>query len=407
MGLWEKARAFLQGLPPSWVWAVGAALVAFVVTVVAVVAWRAFSRRRKKRREQRGELDYILGLNHMLTGQTAQAIEALARAVKLDGDNVDAYLRLGSLFRASGQPRRAIRLHKSLLMRSNLPEPLAVSAVFELALDYRDSGDLDKAASVLQKVTTLEGNHTSALKELKSIYVKARRWEDAVAAGKRLLRATRSKDTRSLSPLHLAWGRELLDGGQADSAMQEFRQAIKLDAGNAAAHVALGDALFESGHTKEAISAWERLMRDVPSQFPSVLERLERAYFAVGQYDDLRKLYIQYLDTYPDDPTVRLALAEFYIRRGRLDEARKELEQLEQDSLGGVKANLHLAKIHQEGDGEEKLSRSRLDAAVEALSALSRTFHCLSCGETRREYFWRCPACAELGTASSAQPAGG
>lgn len=408
MELWDKAKDFIQGLPVSWAWAAGAALAAFVLTVLAVVAWRAFSRSRQKRREQRGELDYIQGLNHMLGGQTRQAIEALARAVKLDGENVDAYLRLGTLFRTSGQPQRAVRLHKSLLMRPSLPEPLAVSAVYELALDYRDAGDLDKAAKVLQKVTTLDANHAQALRELKSIYVKARRWEDAVAAGKRLLRATRSKDTRSLSPLHLAWGRELLDGGQADSAMQEFRQAIKLDPRNAAAHVALGDALFESGHTREAISAWERLMKDSPGHFPLALERLERAYFAVGHYDDLRKLYTQYLDTYPDDPTVRLALAEFYIRRGRLDEAKKELEHLEQDSLGGVKANLHLVRIHKEGgEQEEKLSRGRLDAAMEALSALSRTFRCSSCGEARREYFWRCPACDELATASVAEPAGG
>lgn len=407
MAIWQSVKTFVHGLPHPWVWAAGVAVAAFAVTVIGTLLWRAFSRSRKESREKRGQLVYVQGLNHMLSGQTAQAVEALTQAVKLDGSNVDAYLRLGTLFRAGGQPQRAVRVHKSLLARPSLPEQLAVNAVYELALDYRDAGDLDKAADVLQKVTALDSNHLVALGSLRVIYEKARRWEDAVETGKRLLRVTRSKDLRSLSPLHLAWGRDLLEQGRTDSALQAFRQAIKCNPQNTAAHVALGDVLFETEQTKAALGAWERLMKENPGCFSYALERLERAYFAVGQYDDLRKVYIQYLETYPDDATVRLALAEFYIRRGRLDEARKELERLEEDSLGGVKANLHLIRVHKEEEGEEKPWKDRLEAAMETLSALSRTFRCRACDETQREYFWRCPKCDELDSAVKAFPLSG
>jgi lipopolysaccharide biosynthesis regulator YciM len=338
----------------------------------------------------------------MLSGQTSQAVEALTRAVKLDGDNVDAYLRLGTLFRESGQPGRAVRIHKSLLMRPNLPEQLVINAVFELALDYRGAGDLDKAADVLQKVITLDSNHAVAFRELKSIYEKAGRWENALNTGKRLLRLTRSKDQSILSPLHLAWGRDLLVEGQTEAALQAFRQAIKLNPKNAVAHLALGDALFDSGQSKAAITAWEQLIKESPAHFPYALERLERAYFAAGHYDDLRKVYLQYLERYPDDPTVRLALAEFYLRRGRIDEAGKELERIGEDSLGSVKACLHLLRIDKEG--EESRWEGHLEAALETLSALSRTFQCRACGESKREYFWRCSECDELDSAVRAFP---
>lgn len=405
MAVWESLKAFLSGVPQTWVWAAGVAVVAFVATIVATFALRVASRTRRERRSQKGQLSYVQGLNHMLNGQTSQAIAALTRAVKLDGDNVDAYLRLGSLFRVGGQPGRAVRIHKSLLMRPNLPEQLVINAVYELALDYRDAGDLEKAADVLQKVVTLDSNHVVAYRELRSIYEKAGRWENAVNTEKRLLRLARSKDQRSLSPLHLAWGRDLLDKDQTEGALQSFRQAIKLDPQNALAHLALGDALFDSGQTRAAITAWEQLMKYSPAHFPYALERLERAYFAAGHYDDLRKVYIQYLDSYPDNPTVRLALAEFYLRRGRLDEAGKELERIEEDSLGSVRANLHLLRIDREG--EQDRWKGHLETAMEKLSALSHTFRCRACGKPQREYFWRCPECDELDSAARAFPPSG
>lgn len=400
----ESLKTAFAGLPHSWVLASGVAAVAFVVTVGVTVAWRAASRSRREGRERRGQIAYIQGLNHMLNGQTTQALEAFSRAVKLDGDNIDAYLRLGTLFRMSGQPSRAVRVHKSLLMRPKLPEQLAISAVLELALDYRESGSFDKAAEVLEKVTTLNTDQTVPLRELKEAYEKAKRWKDAINAGKRLIKHTRSKDYRSLAPLHLAWGKDLLDGGDTEGALQAFREAIKVDPRCVEAHLALGDVMFEMGQAKAAISAWERLMQESPQQFSYALERLERAYFAADQYDDLRRAYVRYLDTYPEDPSVRLALAEFYMRRGRMDEASKELERVGEDSLGAVRANLHLARIYKDRAPEEGPWRERLAAATQSLKSFARTFQCRDCGASKGEYFWRCPKCDKLGTGVRSVP---
>ncbi len=400
----EVIKTTLSSLTPVLLWVLGAAAAAVVVTIVGAFAWRMISRARRESRSQRGQLAYIQGLNHMLSGQTDHAVTALTRAVKFDGANLDAYSRLGTLFRLKGQPSRAVRVHKSLLMRPNLPDQLVVNAVYELALDYREAGDLEKAADVLQKVVTLDSNHAVALKELRGIYEQSKRWDEAIEVTKKLLRLSRSKDQAGLAPLHLAWGRDLLDKGNTDDALQAFRRAIKLNPQSTAAHIALGDALFATERTKGAIAAWERLMRENPGQFAYVLERLERAYFAAGQYDDLRKVYTEHLNNHPDDPTVRLALAEFYLRRGRLDDARKELQYIEADSIGSVKARLHLVRIHREEGSDDGQWRVHLESAMETLGALSRTFHCRACNAMRREYFWCCPKCDELETAARGFP---
>ncbi|MFQ5892992.1 MAG: tetratricopeptide repeat protein [Nitrospinota bacterium] len=404
---WESLKTAIAGLPLAWTLAAAGAVVAFAVTVVVVSAWRAASRSRRYGREQRSQLAYVQGLNYMLSDQMAKAIEALSRAVKLDGGNVDAYLRLGTLFRAMGQPSRAIRIHKSLLLRPHLPEEVTLNTLYELGLDYRDAGDLEKAAKVLHQVTTLDAKHVVALRELRATYEQGHQWEEAVALEKKLLRVSRSKDHRGLASLHLAWGRDLLDQDQTDQALQAFHRAIKLDPQCVAAHMALGDALFETGQTKAAIEAWERLMHDSPPHFPFVLERLERAYFNIGQFDDLRRVYLRYLETYPDDATVRLALAEFYLRRGRLEEASKELETIGDDSLGAIKANLHLARIDRDQHREEAAWQARIETVVETVGALARTFRCRECQATHQECFWRCPACDRLDTAVRAIPVSG
>ncbi len=404
---WKSLKAAVAGLPTSWTLAAAAALVAFVATVVVIQVWRAASRTRRKGRGRRSQIAYVQGLSDMLCGQTTRALESLSQAVKLDGDNVDAYLRLGTVFRVAGEPSRAIRIHKSLLMRRNLPDEVAINALYELGLDYHDAGDLEKAAQALLRVTTLDDKHVLALRELRAIYEKGRRWDEAIAVEKKHLRLTRSKDQRGLASLHLAWGRDLLDEDQVESSLESFRKATGLNPQGVGAHFALGDTLFASGQTEAAIAAWERLINDSPAHFPYVLERLERAYFNIGQFDDLRNVYLRYLEANSDDTNVRLALAEFYLRRGRLEEAGKELELIGEDSLGSIKANLHLARIYKDQNREEAAWKARIEAGIDTVGALARTFQCRNCQATQREYFWRCPSCDRVETARPAISASG
>jgi lipopolysaccharide biosynthesis regulator YciM len=398
----ETLKSLVEALPPVWLKALAAAAVAFAVTVLAVGLGRTFSRSRSRKRKEKGHIDYIQGLTYMLAGQNRQALESFSRAVRASGDNVDAYLRLGTLLRMEGHPARALRLHKSLLLRPKLPEEVAVTVLHELGLDYRALGDLDRAAKALTQVTTIDANHVEALRELRSIYEEQGRWNEAVEAEKKLLRLGASADQSGLSRLYLAWGRQQWDRGEREAAVQSFRQATRQRPSFLEAHLALGDALFELGQTQQAISAWERLMAESPEDFPLVLERLERAYFAQGKFDELRSVYLRYLDAHPEEPTVRLALAEFYMKRGRLEEAGRELEAIRGDGLGMVKAHLQLARIYHQQDRSQEAWQERLEKALEALGSMLRSFRCQACGSLEREFFWRCPSCDKLSTAARA-----
>ena len=88
---------------------------------------------------------YFQGLNFLLNEQPDRAIDSFIEAVKADPDTVELHFTLGGMFRRRGETDRAIRLHQSLLARTDLAVALIERARLELAHDFFKAGMLDRA----------------------------------------------------------------------------------------------------------------------------------------------------------------------------------------------------------------------------------------------------------------------
>ncbi|MCH3772624.1 hypothetical protein LZC21_09925, partial [Campylobacter coli] len=89
---------------------------------------------RQMLRETRSLPDsYFRGLNFLLNEQPDRAIDAFVEVAKLDPETTELHFALGSLFRRRGEMERAIRVHQSLLNRSDLPAAEREHAQHELA----------------------------------------------------------------------------------------------------------------------------------------------------------------------------------------------------------------------------------------------------------------------------------
>ena len=60
---------------------------------------------------------YYEALDQLLTGKLKEAYSTLLALIKNDTNNVKAYLKLGQVLREIGKPERALKVHKSLLIR--------------------------------------------------------------------------------------------------------------------------------------------------------------------------------------------------------------------------------------------------------------------------------------------------
>ena len=88
---------------------------------------------------------YVRALNCMLDGNKEKAMDYLKQSVRLDTNNIDAYLKLGILYRELGQASRAYRIHRELTVRPQLPKSVKVDILKHIVLDLIDLKDYKKA----------------------------------------------------------------------------------------------------------------------------------------------------------------------------------------------------------------------------------------------------------------------
>lgn len=128
---------------------------------------------------------YFKGLNFLLNEQPDRAIDAFIEVAKLDPETTELHFALGSLFRRRGEIERAIRVHQSLLSRSDLPIELIHKAQNNLAHDFMKAGLLDRAETVF--VGLLDTPYSlEAIKSLVRIYESGHEWDKAIKAVEKL-----------------------------------------------------------------------------------------------------------------------------------------------------------------------------------------------------------------------------
>lgn len=141
---------------------------------------------RQMLRETRNLPDsYFRGLNFLLNEEPDRAIDAFVEVAKLDPETTELHFALGSLFRRRGEMERAIRVHQSLLSRSDLPEAEREHAQHELAQDFLKAGMLDRAENNFEQLQDTR-YALPALRSLIRIYESEHDWPRAIEAVKTL-----------------------------------------------------------------------------------------------------------------------------------------------------------------------------------------------------------------------------
>ncbi|HWY24372.1 MAG TPA: tetratricopeptide repeat protein, partial [Nevskia sp.] len=219
----------------------------------------AWARRRAEGAPRSREDAAQAGLEDL--GEDDQAIAALSHAADADPAAAELQLTLGALFRKRGEIDRAIRLHETLLARTDLPRKVADAARIELAQDYLKAGLLDRAESLLQDMEGSSPQLAAALELLLDLYEQARDWPQALEAGRRL----QSVKGQSLGPRLAQYCCETADSAQRQNdlaaATRELQQALEYNPECVRASLAQAVLAEAAKDWKEAIKAYWRAMQ--------------------------------------------------------------------------------------------------------------------------------------------------
>ena len=152
------------------------------------------------------------------------------------------------------------------------------------------------------------------------------------------LLSSRFEDFPSSAHLHIAAANSFLVMEDFDRAEQLYQQGIDIDPSNAEAQEGLANTFYLAGKYSQASRLLARLIKKSPSEYPALQHMLGDCYLAAGQYSQAIRTYLACLAENPEEPGVRLRLAQAWLLDGKAEKAREELQTLLDQQGGNPKA---------------------------------------------------------------------
>ena len=360
--------------------------------------WKHWKHDRAEKQNREIGAIYREGVDYLLCGDLKKARELLQKALERDPKRVETYIALANLHSQEGNPAAGL----AQLRKARELEPQSREVLFKTAALQEELGQDDGAIATYQELVGLERDNRKALRSLRDLYLKHRRWKDALDAQRRIFKA--GPDTSRLTEekeklLYLRYevARLNLNEGAVDLAKSEFKDLIRQMVDFTPAWVSLGDALAAQGQGDEAIKTWQD---GYVAQGKSIfLSRLEDYYMNREDPSSLLSFYRGILLERTHDLMVRLFYGKLCLRLEMVEEALDQFQAIEGSGLETRQVHLLLAETHRR--------RHRLtDAITEYQKALGigqrlvLSYTCDACHSPVAEWDSRCPACGRWGTIS-------
>jgi lipopolysaccharide biosynthesis regulator YciM len=152
-------------------------LIIIVVALIALVLYLYFYRKREK---VTGYGPYIEALVALLENDEDTAMKKFKEAVSLDSDLIDAYIRLGDLYRKRGDISRAIQIHQSLTVRPTLKKQKEKRVYYALVNDLLDANRHNKAIAFLKEILKIDKKDKHARELVLRIYEEMNNYGDCM-----------------------------------------------------------------------------------------------------------------------------------------------------------------------------------------------------------------------------------
>ena len=155
---------------------------------------------------------------------------------------------------------------------------------------------------------------------------------------------------------HYNLGRFLQDSGRPEEAVAEFEKALRIDPNYATAHNSLGNALLDLGRTEEAIAQFHEALRSDPT-FALTHNNLGNAMLNLGRTEEA---IAQYHEALRINPTLELArnnLRNVLLEQQRTEHEIAQYREILRDNSANAAAQNHLAfLLLQQGQTEEAIT---------------------------------------------------
>ena len=339
----------------------------------------------------KGDAAFLKGVQYILSNDHDQAIEQFTKSVQVDSDTIETYVALGNLYRSKGDIGRAIRIRQSIILRPNINPKIKLEALFDLGVDYRKGGFLNRALETFLKVAEKDASNLETLEEIERIYEELKDWENAYQTRQKIARITKGSHAHILAHHLVECGKGCVEKGELARARSFFTKALSIHPQCIDAYLHLGDLYFQKQDYKKAIMQWKKVGEVAPQFTFLAYRRLEGAYARMKNLKPVEAFLRESADRHPDAFTY-LALARYLHNEKDWEGALTELEKGLRLAPGFWEARRFQGEILL----EQERSEDALDAYRELLEYLQipyLRFQCSQCGYEPADLQWQCPQC--------------
>ncbi len=369
-----------------------------VLVALLVVGARWIVRRDQQTRLLTArEVDpYVEGLKLLVDGKKSQAFARLQESIMAGAAPADAFVRIGRMLRENGDAAKALQVHKSLTVKADLTREEKVAVYANVAEDYVALAAPERALETIDVATRRTGLRDASLSDIAARACHALgRTEEAYEHLKELKKAGGTTD-REIALYLVTVAETDVEKGRARDAKKTLTRALRHDPECAPALVAMGRLEEQADDVADAIRLWRQAARLSPDLSPVALRSLESALYKRGTFNEIESVYRDVLESRPDDEHAALALASFYRKQGRMDDAMALLEDYRGTNPTTLAGTVLLSSIYAaRGDSDEL--ETFLDRSDRTL-ARDHRYRCAGCGFETGEMRWHCPRCNRFDT---------
>ncbi len=346
----------------------------------------------------KGDNAFFRGIQYLLSNDPDLAIEEFAKSVQVNSDTIETYIALGNLYRSRGDIDRAIHIRKTIILRQNIDEETKLRALYDLGLDYKKGGFLDRALESFLKVLQKQPSNLPTLEELEKIYEEMKDWENAFSIRQKIAKLKKGDHRNILAHHKTEAGKALFEKGETVKAKSILKKAISIDKHCIDAYLHLGDLFLSTGDVKQAMSTWRRIVNISPKLTFLAYRRLEGAYDKLKDVKQIEN-FLKECARFNSDAFTHLALARCMYNEKKYDEALDELKKaLELDSVFWEVRRFMGEILLETGRSAEALNAYR--DLLPRLNFRYPEFQCINCGFQPGDLQWQCPQCKKWDTIS-------
>lgn len=375
-------------------------LVIFAAIVLIFLLIYFIFRMKSSASKKRPVIDpYVQGLNALVEGNLDQAAQYFRESAQKDSENIDAYLKLGDIFRKQGYPDRATKIHRELLVRRNLNPATRLQILKSLAQDYRESHRFENALATLDEMLMHIPKDEWALSYKVQIFEEMGEWDKAFRTLNVLAKSRRisSDVSKKLALYRVEEARYLFSQGSEKAGRIKLREALKINKNCIPAYLYLGDSYIRENRADDALKVWKNFIEAVPEYSHLVFGRLRELLFSIGKFSEIESILTELLHKYPENYNIYYALIHLYENKGQYIEAINLCDQLLESKPEDTDAALLKIRLLARIKDFQKLG-TEVISFTEKIIHPKEEYICSVCGYRSNEPLWHCPQCGGWNT---------